>query len=294
MSVKQLVHRVVRVSSYPLTVCGCYVVFWLLSNSMEVAIAAYLAAVIGCVFVTLHEWLMPYRRLWHPTRSDLLNDGAYMLFGQVFFERLLILMAFGGISLIVANAQWQIPGLWPYDYPVWVQAGLILALGDFLRYWMHRAFHRFGWMWRLHAIHHSPQRLYWLNVGRFHPFEQSLQFAVDALPFVLLGIGPEVLSVYFVFYAINGFYQHSNCDVRLGWLNWVVAGPELHRWHHSVNLEEANHNYGNNLIVWDALFGTRYMPPNRSVESLGIPIADYPMSFLRQMVAPFDRRIPMD
>ena len=70
-------------------------------------------------------------------------------------------------------------------------------------------------MWALHQVHHSPKRLYWVNVGRFHPIEQALQFVVDALPFVLIGVHTEVLSAYFVFYAVNGFYQHSNCDVRL-------------------------------------------------------------------------------
>ncbi|MCY4144804.1 MAG: sterol desaturase family protein [Gammaproteobacteria bacterium] len=289
-----MAYRALLVGSYPLTIVACYAVYSLLTQTMPVAYAAYVSAVFGGALVTLHEWLLPYRRFWHPTLTDLANDSAYMVFGQVALERLLVLSAFVVVASFAASSQWRVPGLWPYDFPVWVQAVMILVLGDFLRYWMHRGFHRFGWMWRLHAVHHSPQRLYWLNVGRFHPFEQSLQFGVDALPFIVLGISPEVLSVYFVFYAINGFYQHSNCDVRLGWLNWVVAGPELHRWHHSINLDEANHNFGNNLIIWDGLFGTRYFPRDRDVSVLGIPVPNYPMNFLRQMVAPFDRRISMD
>ena len=80
-------------------------------------------------------------------------------------------------------------------------------------------------MWRYHAVHHSPHRLYWLNVGRFHPIEKAVQFAVDTLPFALLGVSTEVLAAYFVFYAVNGFFQHSNCDVRLGVLNYVVSAP---------------------------------------------------------------------
>ena len=143
-------------------------------------------------------------------------------------------------------------------------------------------------------MHHSPDRLYWLNVGRFHPLEQTLQFVADALPFILLGVGTDVLSVYFVFYAVNGFYQHSNCHVRLGWLNWIVAGPELHRWHHSLDSNESNNNFGNNLILWDVLFGTRYFPQDRNVTTLGIPVKNYPMDFLRQLAAPFRVRLPLD
>ena len=93
-------------------------------------------------------------------------------------------------------------------------------------------------------------RLYWLNVGRFHPLEKAVQYALDTLPFAVLAVSQEVLATYFIFYALNGFFQHSNCRVRLGLLNYIIAGPELHRWHHSATAEESNHNFGNNLIIW--------------------------------------------
>ena len=102
-------------------------------------------------------------------------------------------------------------------------------------------------------------------VGRFHPLDKAIQFLGDSLPFLLLGVQPEVFAAYFVFYAVNGFYQHSNADIRLGFLNWIVAGPELHRWHHSTVIAESNANYGNNLIVWDVIFGTRQLPKERTV-----------------------------
>ena len=142
-------------------------------------------------------------------------------------------------------------------------------------------------MWRYHAVHHSPHRLYWLNVGRFHPIEKAVQFGVDTLPFALLGVSTEVLAAYFVFYAVNGFFQHSNCDVRLGPLNYLVSGPELHRWHHSEFAEESDTNFGNNLIIWDLVFGTRFLPADREVGRLGLVNRDYPLGFLAQMTTPF-------
>ena len=142
-------------------------------------------------------------------------------------------------------------------------------------------------LWRFHVVHHSPHRLYWLNVGRFHPLDKAGQYVFDALPFVLLGVSSEVLAAYFVFYAINGFFQHSNCWVALGPLNFIVSGPELHRWHHSVLPAESDRNFGNNLILWDILFGTRFLPKDRAVETLGLRNRAYPMGFLAQMKAPF-------
>ncbi|HNA27070.1 MAG TPA: hypothetical protein PKL10_16585 [Nitrospira sp.] len=46
--------------------------------------------------------------------------------------------------------------------------------------------------------------------------DKSLQFVCDALPFIALGVQEDVLSAYVVWYAVNGFFQHSNVDVRLG------------------------------------------------------------------------------
>ena len=280
--------------AYPLVMCLALVLYFLLKQDLSVLLASYIAIFWGVACVTVHEWLLPHKLQWHPSRFDLQSDVAYMVLGQILLERLLFVVAFSIVATLASITSWQVPGVWPHEWPFWLQAILLLVVGDFFRYWLHRLFHQIPWMWCVHQVHHSPKRLYWVNVGRFHPIEQALQFIVDALPFVLIGVPTEVLSVYFVFYAINGFYQHSNCDVRLGPLNWIVAGPELHRWHHSLDLEESNHNFGNNLIVWDVLFGTRFFPDGREVGELGIPFSDYPMSFLRQLVAPFRRYTPVD
>jgi hypothetical protein len=114
-----------------------------------------------------------------------------------------------------------------------------------------------------------------------------MQFGFDALPFVLLGVSDSVLALYFVVYAANGFFQHANVDVRLGWLNYLVSGPELHRWHHSVDRVEANCNFGNNVILWDLLFGTYYLPSNRSVCVVGVGNHNYPSRFAATLWTPF-------
>jgi sterol desaturase/sphingolipid hydroxylase (fatty acid hydroxylase superfamily) len=129
-------------------------------------------------------------------------------------------------------------------------------------------------------------------VFRFHPAEKALQFLCDTLPFMLVGIGPEVLAYYFVFYAVSGLFQHSNCDLRLGWLNYLVSGPEVHRWHHSRRVAESNNNYAHSFVVWDLLFGTYFRPRDRAVEELGLRARDYPRRFIAQLAAPFDRAAP--
>lgn len=286
--------RTVILISYPFGIGASYLLFVYVSSFLSLEVAAYASVLFGAALVTLHELTVRYRDEWSPNWFEIANDATYMLVCQIFFERLLTLFGLFLVIRLASNLPLQLLELWPHQWPLWLQAIAILVIGDFLRYWLHRGFHKFPWMWALHAVHHSPDRLYWLNVGRFHPLEQTLQFMVDALPFILLGVSTDVLSVYFVFYAVNGFYQHSNCDVRLGWLNWIVAGPELHRWHHSLDTRESNSNYGNNLILWDVIFGTRYLPEDRKVDTLGIPSSNYPMDFLRQLVAPFRERLTLD
>ena len=64
---------------------------------------------------------------------------------------------------------------------------------------------------------------------------------------------------------------------------------ELHRWHHSPDLAEGNHNYGGNLIVWDVVFGTRFLPPDREPpRTIGIgDMPAFPRGLLWQLAVPF-------
>ena len=94
-------------------------------------------------------------------------------------------------ALLDAGLVWSI---WPASLPIWASSSLKIAIGDFLRYWLHRAAHTWPPLWRLHAVHHQPEKLYTTNVFRFHPAEKALQFLCDTLPFVLVGVGPEVLA----------------------------------------------------------------------------------------------------
>ena len=236
---------------------------------LEPAIAAYAAAILGGALILALERILPYRARWHPSRSELWLDTLYLVGVQTALPAVLALTVAAPLALASRRLEWSVTGFWPHAWPIWAQVVCMLLAADLLRYALHVAAHRWPPLWRLHATHHAPEKLYALSVARFHPLEKSLQYTLDALPFALLGVQAEVLALYFVFYALNGLLQHANVDVRLGWLNWVVSGPELHRWHHSRIASECAANFGNNLIVWDVIFGTRRLPRYRSVARLG-------------------------
>ena len=197
------------------------------------------------------------------------------------------LAAAAAIALAGSLAPVAVTPFWPDSSPLVVQIGLMLLAVDCMRYWLHRACHRFPLLWRLHAVHHSPAILYSLNSGRFHPLEKALHFCLDAMPFIVLGVGQEVIAGYFVIYAANGLFQHSNVRLKYGWLNYVVGSAETHRWHHARDPRIAHCNFGSTTAVWDVMFGTWYLPKGRHVEEVGIMDKDYPKGFIALLVAPF-------
>ena len=264
----------------------------------SLALSANLPVVLGALLVTLLEIRFPKRRIWRPGKSEVRDDIAYMVIVQMILPRVMVLLLILALVQPIQSTWTVLPGMWPHAAPLWLQAMLMILIADFLRYWLHVAAHRNRYLWRLHAVHHSPHRLYWLNVGRFHPLEKILQMFLDTLPFILLGVSEPVIAMYFVFYAVNGFFQHSNVELRYGLLNYVVSGAELHRWHHSRLPGESNRNYGNNLIVWDLLFGTWFLPRDREVGELGLKNRHYPLGLAEQMKTPFtpaiaEREVPL-
>ena len=284
--------RLVEVGSYPVVIVLGFALYMALAGAgLHVTLASYGAALVGVCLIALHEVVLPYRRDWRPPAEDVHTDALFLIIVQVALPYLLAITVVIGLAEALRAGGLTVDIFWPHDIPVVAQVAVMLLAADFMRYWLHRTFHQYPLMWRLHAVHHSPPQLYTINVGRFHPVEKSIQYAFDTLPFALLAVAPEVLAAYFVFYALNGFFQHSNCRVYLGPLNYIVAGPELHRWHHSRRAREMNSNFGNNLIVWDTLFKTRFLPKDRYVETIGLRNRRYPLGFLVQMKSPFVREL---
>jgi len=272
---------------YPATMILCLSLFFVFERLGWPSFwASFIPALLGAAIVQLAERRMPARVEWIPDRATVSVDVVYMILVQILLPQGLALLAALALQRWLTSQQWTAE-IWVHQWPILIQVLLMILLADFLRYWLHVACHRIPFLWRFHAVHHSPHRLYWLNVGRFHPFEKATQFLFDAFPFILLGVGDRVLALYFVFYAVNGFFQHCNIHLRFGWLNYVISSAELHRWHHSHLPREANANYGNNVIVWDVLFGTRFLPQNRQVERLGLKNREYPTGFLSQLRTPF-------
>jgi sterol desaturase/sphingolipid hydroxylase (fatty acid hydroxylase superfamily) len=145
------------------------------------------------------------------------------------------------------------------DRPLWVQALALLLVLDFFFYAMHRLKHRWRWWWRLHETHHSSIDLDWLSSARFHPLEKIIDRTIFLLPLTVLGASDGALVIWAAVDAFFGMLIHSNVTWRIGPLIYVFVGPEMHRWHHTVDRDRRECNYGNNFSIFDWLFRTAYL-----------------------------------
>lgn len=205
-------------------------------------------------------------------------------------------LKFGGPVLAVAIWKlfgWSTPlGDRLVAQPFVPQLLAVIALSELGRYWAHRWHHTHGWLWKLHVLHHSSERLYALNNFRFHPLNYLNNFLLGVFPLMLLGVPAEVMLGYLAVSQPVLMLQHANLDLRSGWLNYLFSTNEVHRWHHSTMLAEANQNYGYALVLWDHVFRTFHYAPSRNVpRQIGLfaESVDYPArdSYLIQLTEPF-------
>jgi len=86
-----------------------------------------------------------------------------------------------------------------------------------------------------------------------------------------------------------GRFQHGNLALTLGPLNYLFSAPAPHRWHHARDPRIAACNFGGDVLVWDLLFGTFFLPSDREPsDDVGIPDGDaFPRSIGGVLASPF-------
>lgn len=173
---------------------------------------------------------------------------------------------------------------WVADWPLWSQVVLFLLAHDLYIYWFHRAMHRWPVLWRLHEAHHSVKEVDWLAGSRSHPLEIIINQSIEFIPIVLFA-SPELFLIKGTIDAVWGMFIHANVNVR-GWLfQYVINGPEMHRWHHSKEYTGYGFNYGTKLAFWDWIFGTAFVT-DRNPPAYGL--ADpFPDGYFKQVAFAF-------
>jgi sterol desaturase/sphingolipid hydroxylase (fatty acid hydroxylase superfamily) len=106
--------------------------------------------------------------------------------------------------------------------PTYVQAVIVVVVSDFFVYWGHRAQHRFSFLWRFHAIHHTAEHLDWLAAHREHPIDSLYTIGLLNLPVYLTGIPISTIAFFAAFRGLWAIYIHSNVRLPIGPLRVLI------------------------------------------------------------------------
>lgn len=241
---------------------------------------------VALVVLLVIELVLPYRTDWKVRGDrDIWRDiGHSVLYGQV--GALIASFVFiAGFAAILEPL--HLPSLWPAQSPVIAQVLLVIVVGDFFEYWLHRLSHKIPALWHLHAVHHMPTRLHMLKAGRHHVLYFPLRGLMVWVPLALLGVPPELIAWQFVAIVLTGNIDHANIDFRIpAFMHRVLVTPQFHRVHHSADTREGNSNFGVMLPIWDMIFGTHVDPVKNDVRNVGIEGDPIPHRFFPELLGP--------
>lgn len=226
------------------------------------------------------------------------------LWANTWFTNILLLAATLAVSLAISP--WLSPllshllqgrtGLLSLvDLPYIARVLIGFVLLDLTAFALHWAAHRFGWLWRLHQVHHSDTAMNASTFFRQHPLLIIVALAAQAPVLWALGIPAASWVLYATISMAVQLWHHSHATAAdwveraLGW--WLVT-PRFHRLHHHPDRAVHDHHYGAVFSFWDRLFGTRSAAIDTSAFTLSPTGLDYipsgeSASFFSCLIAPF-------
>ncbi|HET9103810.1 MAG TPA: sterol desaturase family protein [Solirubrobacteraceae bacterium] len=253
----------------------------------HVVLAGLLIVAIGVSFAV--ERLIPYEPDWNLPHDDVDRDVLHALVNET--------LALGSVIALPGLARVAtITDVWPHHLPFVVQVlgtVLVFDFGITVAHWLS---HRWGPLWRLHAVHHSVKRAYGFNGLMKHPLHQAVELSFGVGPLLVIGLPQEVAWALAFAVAVQLLMQHSNADYRVGALRGWLSLNEGHRFHHLKWAGVGDVNFGLFTLIYDRLLlkTFSYNPAKRfTSDDLGIgKQPDFPAGYRQQLAAPFRTQRP--
>lgn len=236
---------------------------FLLTYAREIARLTVWLMLLAAIFVPLEHFLAVKPQRFF--RKGLLQDiGFYAV--NSFVPGILM-------AVPLALAAYAAHAVMPYrvlafaeSLPVWQRVLAAFVIGEIGFYWGHRWAHQSPFLWRFHAVHHQPEKIYFLVSARAHPIDNAFIRLCGLIPTYVLGLanpltpsGNAIAALVVIVATLWGFFIHANLKLRLGPFEWLLATPGFHHWHHTKS-DHKDRNFASMLPVMDWLFGTLYLP----------------------------------
>jgi len=236
------------------------------------------------------EFLFPLKQEWKMTKKSFIRDLKWIASSIIIAGLAKLAIPLLAIDVSASNA-----GILK-NTSIFTGAVVTLVVFEFFQYWYHRISHngigKWKWLWKIHVSHHLPEEVYILMHPVINPINVIVIQIITQGTLILLGARPESIFLFNVLIGLQGSVSHLNVEMKAGYLNYIFIGTELHRFHHSANMEEAQ-NFGTVLSIWDIIFGTFYYKPERVPEELGVANKElYPKSteIFEVLKLPFKRK----
>jgi sterol desaturase/sphingolipid hydroxylase (fatty acid hydroxylase superfamily) len=227
------------------------------------------------IVMALWEWLAPRRQLVVPKLLRWVNN-LLLVFLNTIILRLLFPAAAVGMAIFAREQGW---GIFNYfDTPLYVSVITSVIVMDAMIYLQHVMVHAVPALWRLHRVHHADPDIDVTTGARFHPLEIILSMLIKFAVIIVLGAPVLAVIIFEILLNATAMFNHSNVRLNLTvdkFLRLFVVTPDMHRVHHSVEVDETNSNFGFNLPWWDRLFGTYRAQPRAGHENMTIGIHRY-------------------
>jgi sterol desaturase/sphingolipid hydroxylase (fatty acid hydroxylase superfamily) len=227
------------------------------------------AFVVTAVVETFH----PFRRLSSSTLKRWTNNSILFALSSAV---LLCVYQLSGIVLASEVQASRHGALNRVSLPYTFRFAIGFLAVDLTAYLGHRLFHAFGFLWRIHQVHHTETDLDLTTGFRFHPLEGLITQGYALIVIALLGPPPVAVLCASLAIVLQDFFEHANVRFPRAMdsvLRSVIITAPMHRVHHSEVFTEQNTNFGTIFSIWDRIFGT-YFPPQSSdaeVSRCGLP-----------------------
>ena len=184
------------------------------------------------------------------------------------------------LQLQVFHLKFSLPLVWSFI--------LALIINDFFRYWVHRSFHEFDFLWKFHKLHHSSNQLTAVSAFRNNVVEDVFLIIFASIPLFVLGFDKTVIEIISSLYIFQGILTHANISLNWGVFEKVFCTPQFHHTHHEAGLKRrTGNNYGVMFPIWDFLFSTHSVGEDQG--QYGFSQQDpFPQNLFLRLIHPLD------